>query len=309
MNKVCVLGSLNMDIVVKVNNMPKVGQTIIGDDLVNVPGGKGANQAVAARRAGSEVYMLGKVGKDDNGYRLVKELANDGISVEYVFQDEQRITGTAIITVNDEGDNSIIVIPGANMGISEEELEKTKEVIKDSDVLVAQFETSIDKTIEAFKFAKQCGVTTILNPAPAKEIPQELLKYTDIIVPNETEALELTKVKVVDLESAHKAGEMLLNQGVKYVIITMGEKGAAIISHEACDMVPAYKVEAIDTTAAGDSFIGALSSKLNSKDLHYENLKSAIAFGNKVSSIAVQRKGAQPSIPTLEEVLKIYGEE
>lgn len=308
MTKVCVLGSLNMDVVVKVISMPKIGQTIIGDNLVNVSGGKGANQAVAAKRAGADVYMLGKVGLDDNGNRLVEELKKDNINVDYVFQDECRPTGTAIITVNEQGDNSIIVVPGANMSITEDELKKAIEGIKTSNVLVAQFETSIDITIEAFKFAKKYDLITILNPAPAKAIPEELLKYTDIIVPNETEALELTKVKVENLRTAKEAAEVFFKQGVKYVIITMGEKGAALVSHNACEIIPAYKVEAVDTTSAGDSFIGALASKFNNSIIEYNSLKEAVIFGNKVSSITVQREGAQPSIPTLEEVIKIYKE-
>lgn len=308
MSKICVLGSLNMDIVVKVNSMPKIGETIIGDNLMNIPGGKGANQAVAAKRSGASVYMLGKVGLDSNGSKLIEELKGGDINVDYVYKDQNKSTGTAIINVDKRGNNSIIVVPGANMEITDQELNMTMEVIKSCNVLVAQFETNIDITVKAFKFAKECGVVTILNPAPAKKVPDELLKYTDVIVPNETEAFELTKIKVDDLKTAQQSAQVFLNHGVKYVIITMGEKGAALINTNNCEIIPAYKVSAVDTTAAGDSFIGALASKFENPTLKYDDLKSAIVFGNKVSSIAVQREGAQPSIPTLDEVMKIYKE-
>lgn len=308
MGKVCVLGSLNMDVVIKVDSMPKVGETIFGSSMRNIPGGKGANQAVAAGRSGADVYMIGKVGSDVNGDKLVKELINDKINVDHVFYDKERPTGTAIITVDDQGNNSITVVPGANMTITNEELNSAKEAIGACNVVVAQFETNMNMTIEAFRHAQECGVVTLLNPAPAKVIPEELLRFTDIIVPNETETTELTNVKVEDLASARTAAEFFLKKGVKYVIITLGEKGAAVISDKENELVPAFKVKAVDTTAAGDSFIGAVASSLDGSKLSFEALKAAVLFGNKVSSIAVQREGAQPSIPTLEEVLSIYRE-
>lgn len=308
MNKICILGSINMDVVVKVNSMPKVGETIIGNNLMNIPGGKGANQAVAAKRSGASVYMLGKVGLDSNGNRLIEELKKDQINVDHIYKDESKPTGTAIITVDESGNNSIIVVPGANMRITQQELNMATEVIKSCNILIAQFETNMDIIIEAFKIAKEYGVITILNPAPAKQVPDELLQYIDVIVPNETEAFELTKVQVNDLKTAKESAEIFLNKGVKYVIVTMGEKGAALIGDEGCEIIPAYNVSAVDTTAAGDSFIGALASKLEGSDVNYDNLKSAVVFGNKVSSIAVQREGAQPSIPTVDEVMKIYKE-
>lgn len=175
--------------------------------------------------------------------------------------------------------------------------------------MISQFETPEEITLKAFKKAKEFGKVTILNPAPAKKIDEELLKVTDIIVPNETEAEVLTGIKVENLEDAKKAAEVFLNKGVKFVIITLGSRGAAVIGEDFSEVVPAFKVNAIDTTAAGDSFIGGLSSKLDVKSLNKENLIKAVTFGNKVSSIAVQRKGAQPSIPYLKEVEEVYGEE
>lgn len=307
MNRVCVLGSMNMDLVVNVGHMPKVGETILSNHLEKIPGGKGANQAVAAKRSGAEVHMVSKVGRDDNGQILLKELEKDCINTECVFIDENETTGMAIITVDDNGNNSIIVVSGSNMTINKEEIDKCEEVIKNSDIVISQFETPQEMTLEAFKTAKKHEKLTILNPAPAREINEELLKYTDMIIPNETEAFLLTGVNVKDLGTAKEAAGKFFEKGVKWVIITLGEKGAAVISDKSQTLVPAFKVEAKDTTAAGDSFIGALSSRLEIGRMNEQNVVEAVRFGNKVSSIAVQRKGAQPSIPFLKEVNEVYG--
>ncbi len=308
MNKVCVLGSINMDLVIKVNEMPKEGETILSESFEKIAGGKGANQAVAARRCGNIVSMIGKIGKDDNGKILKGLLEEDSIDTNLIFEDENEPTGMAVITVNKNGNNSITVISGSNMTLNKDEIEKSKEIIENSDILISQFEVPEEVILEAFKIAKENNKITILNPAPAKKIDEELLKYTDIIIPNETEAELLTGIKVNDLESAKLAANGLLEKGVKFVIVTLGSKGAAVISKEDGQIVEAYKVKAIDTTAAGDSFIGGLSSKLDIENLSFENLLKAVKFANKVSSITVQRKGAQPSIARLEEVIEIYGE-
>lgn len=308
MNKVCVLGSINMDLVIRVNEMPKEGETILSESFEKIAGGKGANQAVAARRCGNIVSMIGKIGKDDNGKILKGLLEEDSIDTNLIFEDENEPTGMAVITVNKNGNNSITVISGSNMTLNKDEIEKSKEIIENSDILISQFEVPEEVILEAFKIAKENNKITILNPAPAKKIDEELLKYTDIIIPNETEAELLTGIKVNDLESAKLAANGLLEKGVKFVIVTLGSKGAAVISKEDGQIVEAYKVKAIDTTAAGDSFIGGLSSKLDIENLSFENLLKAVKFANKVSSITVQRKGAQPSIAKLEEVIEIYGE-
>lgn len=308
MNKVCVLGSINMDLVIRVNEMPKEGETILSESFEKIAGGKGANQAVAARRCGNIVSMIGKIGKDDNGKILKGLLEEDSIDTNLIFEDENEPTGMAVITVNKNGNNSITVISGSNMTLNKDEIEKSKEIIENSDILISQFEVPEEVILEAFKIAKENNKITILNPAPAKKIDEELLKYTDIIIPNETEAELLTGIKVNDLESAKLAANGLLEKGVKFVIVTLGSKGAAVISKEDGQIVEAYKVKAIDTTAAGDSFIGGLSSKLDIENLSFENLLKAVKFANKVSSITVQRKGAQPSIARLEEVIEIYGE-
>lgn len=305
MNKVSVIGSINMDMIVSVDSMPKVGETIISDNFKSAHGGKGANQAVAAKKMGNDVFMISKIGQDASGKEILESLKNENINVDKVFKSNDKPTGTAIITVNKEGNNSIMVVPGANMDINVNEVQECSEVIKNSDILVAQFETSIDATVEAFRIAKENNVITILNPAPAKKIPDELLKYTDMIIPNETEAQVLTGVEVKDLESAKNAAEVFFEKEVKFVIITMGEKGAALISENKSVLIPAYKVKAVDTTAAGDSFIGALTSKMNKGNIDEDNLIEAIKFGNKVSSIVVQKEGAQPSIPYLNEIVNL----
>ena len=246
--------------------------------------------------------MIAKVGKDDNGKIFKRKLFEDNINVDYVFEDENELTGTALIMVNKQGDNSIIVVPGANNNMEKQEIEKAMKAIEASDILIAQFETSEDITLDAFKEAKKLGKLTVLNPAPAKRIDEELLKVTDIIIPNETEAEILTGIKIENIEGAEEAAQVFLTKGVKCVIITLGSKGAAIITKEFSMVVEAFKVKAIDTTAAGDSFIGALCSKLDFNNLNKENLVDSVIFANKVSSIAVQRKGAQPSIPYLSEI-------
>ncbi len=308
MNKICILGSINMDMVISINKMPLIGETIFSDDFKLAHGGKGANQAVASKRLGADVYMISKVGQDAYGNQIVNSLQEENINVTNVFRDNSKPTGTAIITVDNDGNNSIIVVPGANMNLNLEEIDKCKEVIANSDIIVAQFETPIEVTIEAFKFARENEVITILNPAPAKKIPDELLKYTDIIVPNETEATTLTGVNVQDLESAKQAANIFLDKNVKYVIITLGNKGAALISKKNGILIPAYKVNVVDSTAAGDSFIGAISTKLKKDNFDIKSLEEAIKFANKVSAITVQREGAQPSIPFLKEISSIYKE-
>lgn len=305
MNKVCILGSINMDMIVSVDEMPQVGETIISENFKLAHGGKGANQAVAAKRMGNEVSMISKIGRDTYGKEILQSLRNEKIDTSKIFEDRNKPTGTAVITVNKNGDNSIIVIPGSNMTLDLYEIESCRQTIENSDILVAQFETTIEATIEAFKIAKEKDVITILNPAPARSIPDELLKYTDIIIPNETEAAALTGIEVNNLEQAEEAAKVFLNKGVKYTIITLGEKGAAVVTNEKSEIVPAYKVKAVDTTAAGDSFIGALSSKIKKGNLEFDNLTSAVKFGNKVSSIVVQKEGAQPSIPYIKDIESI----
>ncbi|WP_026883517.1 ribokinase [Clostridium akagii] len=306
MNKVCFLGSINMDMVIKVDSMPKVGETILCNDMEKIPGGKGANQAIAAKRSGADVFMIGKVGKDENGSILVKKLEEDKVNAENVLKDDSKSTGMAIITVNAKGNNSIIVIPGSNMEIRKSQIEKSQNTIKKCDILVTQLETPMDSAVEAFKLARKYNRLTVLNPSPSKILDKELIENTDIIVPNETEICDITGIVVTDIFSAKKAAQFFIDKGVKAVIITLGENGVALVTKDNAEVIPAYKVDVVDTTAAGDSFLGALVSKINMQNINFEGLKEAVQFGNKVASITVQRKGAQPSIPYLKDVNEIY---
>lgn len=309
MENICVIGSINMDLVVKVNRMVNLGETILSEGYYKNSGGKGANQAVAASRLGVNVHMIGKVGNDDNGDLLVKKLAEDKVDTEYIGIDNDNPTGMAVIMVDSAANNSIIVIPGANMKIDYPDVKKAEAVIKKSRLIIAQFETPVEATIAAFKTARENNVATVLNPAPARDIPDELLALTDIIIPNETEAYELTKIRISDESSIRDAAGKFLEKGVRYVIITLGERGAALVSKEGFGIEAAVKVSAVDTTAAGDSFIGALASRLCSyEEIGFESIKEAMGFANKVSSMVVQKSGAQASLPTLKEVMEEFGE-
>lgn len=308
MNKVCLVGSINMDMTIKLKSYPKPGETVLGKELTLSPGGKGANQAVAAKRSGSMVYMIGKVGKDSYGKELTTKLAKENINLEGVYEEEREATGIAVITVNEEGQNSIIVVPGANMAMGTEQIRDCRHTIKKCDVVVAQFEIPIDIISHSFKYAKDESKITILNPAPARKVPDSILKYTDIIIPNESEVEEITGIKVETLADGRKAAKHFFNNGIKYLIVTLGERGIMIFSKEEEEHIPAYEVKAKDTTAAGDSFIGAFSSQISSTNLTFREVRDAAVFGCKVASIAVQRHGAQNSIPHLKEVIKVYGE-
>jgi len=309
LNNICILGSLNMDLVMNVDKMVQVGETVLAKSFKKISGGKGANQAVAASRLGANVSMIGKLGNDDNGQELYKCLQNDEINIQNVIFDEKNPTGMAIISVDAAGNNSIVVVPGSNMNITKQDIQKCRETIINAEVIVAQFETPIETTIEAFKIAKENGVMTVLNPAPASKICDELIRLTDILIPNETEVEVLSNVKVYNEETAKKAAAEFFNKGVHYVIITLGDKGAVLISKQESILISAYNVNAVDTTAAGDGFIGALVTKLNickEDNNMFNELLEAIKFANKVSSLIVQKQGAQTSLPTMEEVIKSF---
>lgn len=308
MNKVCIVGSINMDMTINIKSYPKPGETVFGKGLALSPGGKGANQAVAAKRSGALVYMIGKVGKDTYGEELASRLAKENINIEGVYNEPHDSTGTAIITVNEEGQNSIIVVPGANMTMGTEQIRDCRNNIKKCDVVVSQFEIPIDIISHSFKYAKDENKVTILNPAPARRIPDSVMKYTDIIIPNETEVEEITGIKVETLADGRRAAKHFFNNGIKYLIVTLGERGIMIFSKDEEELIPAYDVHAKDTTAAGDSFIGGFSSQINGNNLTFKEVREAAIFGCRVASIAVQRHGAQNSIPYLKEVIRIYGE-
>lgn len=303
MNKVTVIGSINLDTNLRVAQMAKPGETIHAKEHYSAAGGKGANQAVAAARSGCAVSFVGAVGDDAPGKEMLALLKKENINLDGIKEVADESTGQAFITVDDSGQNSITIYSGANYAFDQDDIEQNSDLIAASDFVVAQFETPIEATIQGFKIAHQNNAKTILNPAPAiTEIPAELLQVTDIIIPNETEAATITGVEVVDEKSAKKAADKLHELGVSAVIITIGDKGAFYDFQDKQGLIPAFKVKAVDTTAAGDTFIGAMTSILKSD---FSNLSDAITFANKASSLTVQGYGAQPSIPTKAEVEQV----
>ena len=300
MNKVTVIGSINLDTNLRVKQMPRPGETVHASEHYSAAGGKGANQAVAAARSGCEVSFIGGVGDDAPGKEMLGLLKSEGINTQGIITAKKESTGQAFITVDDSGQNSITIYAGANYAFGPAEVVQNQDLIKDSDFLIAQFETPLAATIKGFEIAHDAGVKTILNPAPGMaKIPADLLKLTDIITPNETEAETITGIKVTDEKTAQMAASKLHDQGVKTVIITIGAKGAFYDYQNQRELVPAFKVKAVDTTAAGDTFIGAMTSILTT-DL--SNLKDAVLFANKASSLTVQKYGAQPAIPHAKDI-------
>lgn len=300
MNKVTVIGSINLDRTIRVKEMAKPGETIHASEVFSAGGGKGANQAVAAKRSGAKTAFIGAVGNDDAGKTMRKLLGYEEIQLDGIAELDKVATGQAYIVVDEKGENSIMIHAGANGKITPEHVVEHADLIKESDFVIAQFESDLASTIKAFEVAHQAGVKTILNPAPAmRTVPEELLKTTDVIAPNETETEILTGIKVVDEESMRKAAAKLHALGIKVVLITIGSKGSFYSMDGQSGIVPAFKVKAVDTTAAGDTFIGALSTVLKPD---FSNLVEAITYGNKASSLTVQRFGAQPSIPYKHEL-------
>lgn len=298
-NQVTVLGSLNVDTTLRIARMPQPGETLSTENKSSAAGGKGANQAVAAARAGAVTRFIGKVGNDEAGRFMVESLNNDGIDTSAIITDKTVGTGSAFILLDEEGQNSILVYGGSNQQIKPAEVTAVEAEIAKADFLITQFETPQDVTLAAFTIAKQHGVTTILNPAPAAKIDPAILKVTDLVIPNETESAVLTGIEVTDVASMDANAEKFRAMGVKNLIITVGSKGAYYNTATASGFVPAFKVKAVDTTAAGDTFIGALSSQLK-PDL--SNIEAALTFAQRASSLTVQGLGAMPSIPTLAQV-------
>ncbi len=298
-NRIAVLGSINVDTTYHVTRFPQPGETISANDKSSAPGGKGANQAVAAARSGAQLSFIGMVGEDNEGKFMREALQEDGIDTKFLKNDPRHGTGAAVITLDANGQNDIMVYPGANFGMDESLLAGTEDLLEKVDFLIAQFETPQAVTAAAFKLAKEHGVVTILNPAPAKEILPELLAVTDVVIPNESESEVLTGIAVDSEEAMLKTAEYFKDHGVANLLITLGSRGVFYSTPHGHGIVPAFKVKAIDTTAAGDTFIGALTSQLR-KDL--SNVAGALVYAQRASSLTVQRMGAMPSIPTASEV-------
>lgn len=299
-NKIIVIGSANTDMVISTEHFPRPGETVRGHHFLSNHGGKGANQAVAVARLGGDVSFIGKVGNDSFGDSTIEMLEKEGVDISYMTRTDKQPSGVALITLDSKGENTIIVNPGANAELSEEDIKKAEPVIREARILLMQLETPVKTLVCAAKMAKKYGVFVVLNPAPFPRdpLPEELLKNTDLLIPNETEAMAISGMNNFDMDTAPSVMKKIRDIGVKNVIVTMGSKGVVTSVDGIAITVPACKVKAVDTTAAGDTFCGALCVSL----CNGKNMEDSLRFANKASSITVTRMGAQMSMPYLDEI-------
>jgi len=297
-SSIIVVGSSNTDMIIKLDRIPRPGETILGGAFVTAAGGKGANQAVGAARAGGQVTFIARVGQDMFGEQAVDGFVKDGINVDHVTRDKTNPSGVALIFVAKDGENSIAVAGGANAKLSPADVKKAKAAFAGASVLVMQLETPLETVQAAADLAAKAGVRVILNPAPAQPLPDKLLNGVSILTPNETEAELLTGIAVNDDASAAAAAAKLRARGVRTVIITLGARGAFVATESGEQLVPGFKVKAVDTTAAGDIFNGALAVAL----AEGKPLDMSVRFANAAAAISVTRLGAQPSAPTRREI-------
>jgi ribokinase len=295
---ILVLGSFMMDLVVRTPRAPIAGETLIGDSFGRFPGGKGANQAVAAARLGGEVMMAGKVGEDMFGDEMVSVLSANRVDTRHILRDKSAATGVGSIVLERSGQNRIIVVPGANLHYTTEETERLEPVIASADLLMMQLEMEPAVIERAAELAARHGVPVILNPAPAQPLSDDLLRNVTCLTPNETELELLTGMKTDSMDSVKRAAQALLDRGVKHVVVTLAEKGALVCSKDGFYYALGFPVEPVDTVAAGDSFNGALAVRFVKGD----TLSEAAHYANAVGALTVTREGAIPSLPTLEEV-------
>lgn len=300
-----VLGSINADHILNLNSFPTPGETVTGSQYQVAFGGKGANQAVAAGRSGANISFIACTGDDDIGESVRKQLASDRIDITPISVISGEATGVALIFVNAEGENVIAIHAGANAALSPALVEAQRDRIAQASALLMQLESPIESVLAAAKIARQHNTTVALNPAPARELSDELLSLVDIITPNETEAEKLTGIRVENDEDAAKAAQALHAKGIHTVLITLGSRGVWASVNGDGHRVPGFKVDAVDTIAAGDTFNGALITAL----LEETPLPEAIRFAHAAAAIAVTRKGAQPSVPWREEIKAFLGQQ
>ena len=298
MKKIIVIGSSNVDMVVKISHLPAPGETILGGEFLMNQGGKGANQAVAVERLGGNLIFMAKLGDDILGRQSVAYFKKEGIDTRYITLNENSASGVALISVDDHAENSIVVASGTNMLLNEQDVDKVVEEMCEGDILLMQLEIPLQTVEYAARKAFEKGVKVVLNPAPARNLPKELLRYLYMITPNRIEAEMLTGIKITHDADAEGVAEEIRAMGVKNVIITLGSKGCCIKVDGVSYRVDAFKVEPVDTTAAGDTFNGALCVGL----AEGMDLKQAALMASKASAIAVTRMGAQSSIPCREEL-------
>lgn len=300
MKNIVVIGSSNTDMVVKTSHLPAGGETVLGGDFFMNAGGKGANQAVAAARYGNRVVFVAKTGDDLFGRQVRKSMAGDGIVTDYVFVDMEHPSGVALITIDKDAENCIVVAGGANMYLSPADIDTAAEEILKADVVLMQLESPIETVAYAARMAAKAGIPVILNPAPApaETLSEALLKDLFLITPNRSEASRISGIEVTDMESAHRAAKAIHEMGPKNVIITLGSDGSLVYDGSMFMRVEALKVEAVDTTAAGDTYNGVLASVI----AEGKSLIEAVREANIAGAISVTRMGAQPAAPTREEI-------
>lgn len=304
MSKILVVGSFMMDLVAVTPRAPMEGETIIGKSFHQFTGGKGANQAVAAARLGSDVTMIGKLGKDGFGQAHIDSLKKEGINYDFVLFDDIENSGVGNIILEENGNNRIIVIPGANRKLMPKDIDELEEQIKNSDIIILQLEIPFETVYRVIELGHKYEKTIILNPAPAAKLEEKFVELVDYIIPNESEASILTGIKVNSIDSAREAAKKLLNLGCKNVIITLGEKGVLFVNNDEEVFQGSFEVKPVDTTAAGDSFIGGFAYSLANGFERRKALELACAVG----ALTVTKMGAQPSLPTLTEVKRFMAE-
>ena len=296
--KIVVLGSINMDLVAIAQALPKPGETVIGEGFATLPGGKGANQAVAAARLGADVRIIGRVGDDVFGPMLIQSLRANDVDVSDVMTTPDMSSGIAVILLDDERENYIVGIYGANMACDEIQVEAASRALEGADALLLQMEIPLDVSLEAARIARGMGVRVIYDPAPPSEIPLSCYEVFDIIAPNQSEAEVLTGVAVEGIESAYEAASILRDRGTRVALIKLGEQGVVYSAHQGVGHVPAFEVDAIDTVAAGDGFAGALAVAL----AEGQPLEHALRFASAAGALVVTKRGAQDAMPDRVEV-------
>lgn len=305
MGHVVVVGSTNTDMTVRVSRLPRAGETVLGGEFYRAGGGKGANQAVAAARAGGKVTFVGRTGEDGFGDEMRERLDANGIDLQYLLATPDTPSGVAMIVVDDDGENAIAVAPGANAALTAADVEAAESAIEEADVLLAQLEIPMDAVDCALSLARAHNVPTILDPAPAQELVPSLLEHVSILTPNIGEATTLTGIAPEDDKSRQRAAEHLHREGAETVILTLGAEGAYVVSEDRRFHVPARAVDATDTTAAGDVFAGTLSSVLSDGG----TLRRAVRLANTAAALSVTEAGAQSSIPAREEIIEAEKED
>jgi len=301
---IVIFGSINMDLVVRAPHFPQPGESEIGTAFFTAPGGKGSNQAVASARLGIPTQIIGRVGNDVFADHLIRSLDENGVDTQGVFKDPNHSSGTALITLNDQGENTIVYIPGANNALDDTDLNRLFPALEQAKWLLLQLEIPLEVNLKAARAAHQKGISIMVDPAPAQNISDEFYRLADILTPNETESSHLAGFPVNSIEDARRAAAVFHSRGSRNVIIKMGSKGAYFSSENYQEFLPAYQVTPVDTVAAGDAFNGALAAALHQG----MPIRQALTWGMAAGALSTTKAGAQPSLPRLSELLNFLGQ-